>query len=61
MTETPKKWAAPKAPSKGDKSDRDTYAAVGAALSKWEQLEHALANIFIALVGYGRCVEAMDR
>jgi len=57
-SKTPKKWAAPRAPKKGDDDERDTYAAVGLALSKWEQLEHQLGEIFLALIGYGRNVEA---
>jgi hypothetical protein len=44
-------WDQPKSPTIGDKNSRDTYAAVGSALSEWEQLEHHLGEIFVALVG----------
>jgi hypothetical protein len=57
-SKTPKKWAAPAAPERGDDDERGIYAAVGAALTKWEQLEHELGQIFVALIGYGRSVEA---
>lgn len=44
-------WDQPKTPSVGDKDPRDTYAAVGSALTEWEQLEHLVGEIFVALVG----------
>jgi hypothetical protein len=44
-------WDQPKTPAVGDKDPRDTYAAVGSALTEWEQLEHHIGEIFVALVG----------
>jgi hypothetical protein len=52
------RWKAPDPCEVGDKDEAVTFAAVGRALSKWEELEHAMAQSFISLVGYGRCVEA---
>lgn len=46
----PQFWDRPKTPAKGDKRERNTFAAVGSALTEWERLEHQLGELFVALV-----------
>jgi hypothetical protein len=49
MTDIP--WQRLREPEHGDKDAMTTYAAVGMALSSWEQLESGLAHLFTMFVG----------
>ena len=46
----PKAWDSPPRPDEGDAGEEAVWAAVGRALSKWEDLEHRLSMIFGILV-----------
>lgn len=44
-------WREPPPSSRGDRNANDTYAAVGRALSAWEEMELSLARIYAGLIG----------
>jgi len=46
----PKPWERPPWPSKGDRSQRKLYEAIGRALSQWERYEGVLSLVFSNLV-----------
>jgi len=56
----PKLWDPPPEPIQGDKKENDTYAAVGRALSMWEEFEHSFATLFADLLGlHGEAMPVM--
>jgi len=47
----PDPWDIPSIPAHGDKSATDLFAAIGRALSEWEELELYLARVYAMFLG----------
>ena len=56
-----KPWERLPEPERGDPDMQQTFAAVGEALTEWNEFEHHLANLFCDLIGLGILAMASSR
>jgi hypothetical protein len=57
----PEPWDRPPPPTQADEDLQVLYAAVGAALSNWEEIESELSHIYALMIGKMWKNEAYDQ